>query len=216
MSEKVSIYKGQLNTFKCSQTISFKDSQSGDYVEIRFKLQNGENGFYSEEYKPPCDYYNKRIDITCGILDYGNDRVVWRLYDVKTSLTGEDVIIGLFEQFDAGYYYLKSKVLNKYKQNCGCVGVFTSDYNDYILKGKIERTQKRIDSLKDDEYIPLGMQKRRISVHQAKNEITIMKSLLNRKFTHSKTKETISIDLRIMEKINGQNVGKLDIFTLSN
>ena len=210
MSKNQVNYKTDLHKIKNSQTIPFNDKQSGDRVDIIFKLDGGEEGFYSEEYRPSChDDYSKRIDITCGVNKTSESSVEWNLYEVKKSLTGEDKIRDVFEQFEAGYYYLKNGYLKDYNKNSGHFGIFTGKYDEVILNKKISASEERVAVVKSGKKISLGQLKIKQEINKKELEIELMKSLIKKEFVYPKTGEVFSIDIQMMNKINGQNVGTL-------
>ena len=202
-------YKTVLHTIEHNETIHFKDENSGDKVDISFVIEDSEEGFYSEEYKVRCKDYEKKADITCGIIKKNTNEVVWKVYEVKRSLTGEHVITKMFDQLEAGYHYLKLSVLQSRTVKDGSIGVFTSNYDEPLLKAKIIMVENKIKKASKNNGIPIGLQKMKPELFKLRRQVYCMNSLKRREYIIPKTSEKIKVDVKNTKKVDGVNRGDL-------
>ncbi len=134
--------KGVLNEFSDSRTITFREQEAGDIVDVEYQLNENKKGYFSEEYRPDTIAKKdaKVIDLTAFIIDENEKKCYWWLYDVKKDVGGQDVIIHLCEQWKASYQYLNNSVLN-YMEDMGMkivgnMGVITRNFDMERIKSE--------------------------------------------------------------------------------
>lgn len=209
-NSNVKNYKTELYTISEDSVIQFYDEDSGDRVDVLFVFKDGETGIYSQEYKINVGDYSKKADITCGVIDSNKKCIRWKVYEVKSSFTGEHLIFKAFQQLEAGYYYLYKSVLRNYSFSNGNIGIITSRYVESNIKNIIKDYETTIGNIDKNTSLPIGMKKIKPEIGKLQQRMYIMNCLLERRFIHPITKDELVIDIRIMNSNDGNNTGHLE------
>lgn len=82
-----------------SAEITFCEKETQDIVKVSINLDDNEKGFFAEEYRPESVDANgsKVIDITAFKMNEEEKTIIYKLFDVKKDVGGEDVIYHLCE-----------------------------------------------------------------------------------------------------------------------
>lgn len=191
--EKAGWERGNLYTFSKDIKIEFYDKQSGDKVMIEFYLRKGQQGLYAEEFRPSTVAKDgaKIIDLSMGIEDYQNKRLVWGIYDVKKSLGGEDVILKLCGQWQAGLRYWYNSVLNYLDDYSieGEIGVVTTDYDREKLEMNIQGTLNKIEKCRRLGKSLAGA-KNKVELIKYQKELEILQRFREGKFLYKRSDKT--------------------------
>ncbi|WP_286080961.1 hypothetical protein [Parablautia intestinalis] len=181
--------KGVLNEFSDSRTITFKERETGDVVDVEYQMEENEKGYFSEEYRADTIAREgaKVIDITAFIINEEKGMCRWWLYDVKRDVGGQDVIWHLCEQWQAAYGYLCNSVINYLLNNSieskGNIGVITHNFDTDRIRAEFALLDETIKEMEKGAKHAMILAKRKGSVRlpilQAKRKL--LKNILNRK-----------------------------------
>lgn len=185
--------KGTLNEFSESRTITFKEQETGDAVDIEYQIEEREKekGYFSEEYRPDTIAREgaKMIDITAFIINEEKGMCFWWLYDVKKDVGGQDVIWHLCEQCEAAYRYLHNSVLNYLSdipiESIGNMGVITRRFDTDRIQAEFEQLDGAVKEMEQDVKCEksLGKRKRITSLPTLQKKRNSLQNVLDRKIS---------------------------------
>lgn len=163
--------KGVLNEFTDSRTVTFTEKEVGDVVDVEYQLREDDKGFFSQEFRADTVAKEdaKAIDITALIINEKKGMCSWWLYDLKKDVGGQDVILKLCQQWQAGYQYLNNSVLNYLSDNSvearGEIGVITRNFDTERIREEYEKLDEMIKEMEGKSDKPVIMAKRKAYVN---------------------------------------------------
>lgn len=183
--------KGVLNEFTGSRTVTFKEQETKDVVDVTYQMEENEKGYFAEEYRPETIAREdaKVIDITAFIINEEKGMCRWWLYDLKKDVGGQDVVRHLCQQWQAAYRYLHNSVLNYLSDACiqseGSIGVITRNFDTNRIQAEFEQLDETIKELEKNAKHAMILAKRKGSVKLPilRAERDLLKNLLNRKIS---------------------------------
>lgn len=179
--------KSGLYVIQSSEIIEFAE-KSGDHVTIVYQINPRQQGLYAHEFRPQqVQKQNaKVIDLSMGIEDYANKKIVWGLYDLKHTLGGIDDALRLGGQWQDALRYWYNSVLNYldgYKKS-GEIGVVTTKdemnkIEEYVarLRQELDESQKMTDTL-------IGLKNKAANIRK-KEELDFFERFLRKEFVYS-------------------------------
>lgn len=207
--------KGVLNEFSDSRIIIFTEQEIGDVVEIEYQIEEGDKGYFSEEYRPDTVAREdaKVIDITAFIINEKESICYWWLYDLKKDVGGQDVILHLCQQWQAAYRYLNNSVLSYLSdfsmETRGKIGVITRNFDTSRIQTEFELLDKEIKEMERDSEQKLILAKRKAGVRLPALRVKrdLLKNILNQKvcFRCAGKDMEFAFDVKIsMERAKGE------------
>lgn len=179
--------KSGLYVIQSSETIEFAE-KSGDHVTIVYKLNPCQQGLYAHEFRPQQvpKQNAKVIDLSMGIEDYANKKIVWGLYDLKHTLGGIDEAMRLGEQWQDALRYWYNSVLNYldgYEKN-GEIGVVTTKNEMYKIDEYIARLRRELAASQKLTGTLAGLKNEAANIRKEK-ELDFFERFLRREFVYS-------------------------------
>lgn len=179
--------KSGLYVIQSSETIEFAE-KSGDHVTIVYKLNPCQQGLYAHEFRPQQvpKQNAKVIDLSMGIEDYANKKIVWGLYDLKHTLGGIDEAMRLGEQWQDALRYWYNSVLNYldgYEKN-GEIGVVTTKDEMYKIDEYIACLRRELAASQKLTGTLAGLKNEAANIRKEK-ELDFFERFLRREFVYS-------------------------------
>ena len=181
--------KGVLNEFSDSRVITFTEQEVGDVVDVEYRLNENEKGYFSEEYR--ADTISKEdakaVDITAFIINEKEGMCYWWLYDLKKDVGGQDVIWHMCQQWRAAYQYLNNSVLSYLSdisvETRGNIGVVTRNFDVGRIRTEYNELDNAIREIEMGASRTAVLAKRKASVKlpQLRAKRDLLKDILNRK-----------------------------------
>ncbi len=178
-----------------------------DQVVLEYCIQNDDIGYFAKEYRPMdvAKTGAKVIDITAAVLNHAKKSARWHLYDIKDTLAGEKTIISLYNQWNAGFGYLKHNIL-------GCIsgysvipdlGVITRSYDEERMKRLRNDCQKRCDEFEHDrQAMTLAKRKKGLGIAKDRAALRAARAILERTFQAEGGLDTYKINIRLLQAEN--------------
>lgn len=196
--EKTALYEVSNS---CDILVEERQSDSKDQVIMKYSLKDCEVGYFAKEYRPGHIPKTgaKVIDITAAVLNHADKYIRWYLYDVKDTLAGENTVIKLYNQWNAGLGYLKQTILGQipeYSQYPD-LGVITRCYDEERMKRLRDDYQEHCDAIeKNGESRTLAQRKKRTDIVKYRAVRTAAQAILDRKFQAEDGSDTYEIHIR--------------------
>lgn len=184
-----------------SQDIIVMDKQSKDQVVLEYCLGEDQVGYFAEEYRPndvPEDGANL-IDITAVLLDTAKKCGRWHLYEMKGALAGENTIVKLYNQWNAGLGYLRKNILN-YLPDYSLspdLGVVARTYDEERMKRLRDDYQRHYDEMgRNRGKGTLAQQKKGMNIGKCRAVLKACQAILDRKFQAENGNDTYEIHIK--------------------
>ena len=171
------------------RNIVVKESQkdnSLDRVILEYRIKNSETGYFVKEYRPAEVEKTgaKVIDITAVMLNQERKCIRWHLYDIKDTLAGENTVVKLYEQWNAGLRYLKHIFLANLPEWSVMpdLGVITRCYDEERMKRLRDAYLRAYDDkIKAPQYgMTLPQRKKRTEIAKYRGILTAVQAILDR------------------------------------
>lgn len=184
--KNVNYEKSGLYIIQSSETIEFVE-KSGDHVTILYKINRGQQGLYAQEFRPQQVHKQnaKVIDLSMGIEDYTNKKIVWGLYDLKHTLGGIDDAMRLGEQWQDALRYWYNCVLNYLDDytKIGEIGVVTTKDETYKIKEYVERLRRELADSQKLIGTLAGLKNEAANIRK-KEELDFFEKFLKKEFVY--------------------------------
>lgn len=179
--------KSGLYAIKSSETVEFID-ESGDRATIVYHIEDGQQGLYAQEFRPQQvpKQNAKVIDLSMGIEDFANKKIVWGLYDLKHTLGGIDEAMKLGGQWQAGLRYWYNCVLNyldSYAKS-GRIGAVTTADEMWRIEEYVRKLRQEIADAEKLTGTLAGMKKSVDDIRKEK-ELDYFERFLDMEFVYS-------------------------------
>ncbi len=208
--QKGKLYEVEFRETPCLIPVEEKhEDGSLDQVVLDYHMEEGETGYFSKEYLPDNMSRDgaKRIDITAVMLNHQKRYVRWHLYDIKRTMAGENTVVTLSDQWNAGLGYLQQTVLNQIPEYLVTpdLGVITSNYDEERMKRLRDRAGKDCEEAGNSrQNLTLPQRKKRVDIAKYRAIFQASQAILDRKFQTEDGRNTYEIHIRIMNHEKGQ------------
>jgi hypothetical protein len=203
--------KTALYEIRKSRDIVWEERQqedgSLDQVTLEYHIEDGDIGYYANEYraKDVLKTGAKKIDIMAVMVNHAEKSGRWHLYDVKKTLSGEDVALKLCNQWNAGLSYLQKDVLD-YLPGYSIkpdLGVVTRCYDKGKMEQHQEEYQKYCDGMeKNSETMSLAQRKKRMDIGKCRARLKAVRAILDENFQAEDGDNTYKIHIRKLHCVN--------------
>lgn len=176
---------------------------SCDRVTLRYCVENDDIGYFAREYRPegvPKEGA-KVIDITAAMLNRGEKKLKWYLYDIKDTLAGDHTVVKLHDQWNAGLQYLKQNILDQKPEYLKVpdLGVITRFYDEKRMERLRDYYQGQCDEIENfSGRMSLAQQKKRVNIGEYRGYQKAAQAILDRKFCTDTGDDTYIIHIRYL------------------
>lgn len=179
--------KSGLYVIQSSETIEVAE-KSGDHATVVYQINPGQQGLYAQEFRPQQvpKQNAKVIDLSMGIEDYANKKIVWGLYDLKHTLGGIDDAMRLGEQWQDALRYWYNSVLNYLDgySKTGQIGVVTTIDEIYRIEEYVECLRQELENAEKLTGTLIGFQNKVANIRR-QTELDFFERFLRREFVYS-------------------------------
>lgn len=199
--EKTAMYE-----VKNSRDIVVEEIQkdgSRDRVTLKYCVENDDIGYFAREYRPegvPKEGA-KVIDITAAMLNRGEKKLKWHLYDIKDTLAGDHTVVKLHDQWNAGLQYLKQNILDQETEYLKVpdLGVITRFYDEKRMERLRDYYQGQCDEIENfSGRMSLAQRKRRVNIGEYRGYLKAVQAILDRRFCTDTGDDTYIIHIRYL------------------
>ena len=195
-----------------SREIVTEEKQSDgslDQVILKYVVEEGDVGYFAKEYRPHNIQKTgaKVIDITAVMLCHKKKCIRWHLYDIKDALAGENTVVKLYDQWNAGLQYLYNNILKTTPeyQMMSDLGVVTRCYD----KERMERLRNQYKELCEEvenysQRMTLAQRKKRINISKYRGILMAVEAILDGRFRAESGNNTYEIHIKQMQCETGQ------------
>lgn len=206
LKEHESPGKTELYEVVHSRDIMAEEKQSDgslDRVMPIYNVGEGDVGYFAKEYRPHNIQKTgaKVIDITAVMLNHVKKCIRWHLYDIKDTLAGENTVVKLYNQWNAGLQYLQQNVPKSVPEYevISDLGVITRCYDE----GRMERLKNEYqgyckDAENHSRLMTLAQRKRRTNISKYKGVLLAVEAVLDRKIRIGSGDDIYEIHIKML------------------
>lgn len=174
-----------------------------DRVVLIYDMQEGDVGYFAKEYRPHNIQKTgaKVIDITAVMLSHTKKCIRWHLYDIKDTLAGENTVVKLYNQWNAGLQYLQQNILKTAPEYevVSDLGVIVRDYDEERMERLKKEYQGFCKEAEDhSRQMTLAQRKRRTNISKYRGVLWAAEAILDRKIHLESGDDIYEIHIRML------------------